>query len=56
MQTRQTTHLSVPPSVLSWANIGGKYEKDGPLAPYFVNCPILCGQYKKEPLVGKIEF
>ncbi len=21
-----------------------------------VNCPILCGQYKKEPLVGKIEF
>lgn len=23
---------------------------------YTVNCPILCGQYKKEPLVGKIEF
>lgn len=22
----------------------------------FLNCPILCGQYKKEPLVGKIEF
>ena len=21
-----------------------------------VNCPILCGQYKKEALVGKIEF
>ena len=21
-----------------------------------LNCPILCGQYKKEPLVGKIEF
>ena len=21
-----------------------------------MNCPILCGQYKKEPLVGKIEF
>ena len=21
-----------------------------------VNCPRLCGQYKKEPLVGKIEF
>ena len=32
---RQTIHLSAPPSVLSWANIGGKYEKDGPLAPYF---------------------
>ena len=24
--------------------------------PCQVNCPILCGQYKKEPLVGKIEF
>ena len=22
----------------------------------FVNCPKLCGQYKKEPLVGNIEF
>lgn len=21
-----------------------------------VNCPRLCGQYKKEPLVGKIKF
>ena len=21
-----------------------------------LNCPRLCGQYKKEPLVGKIEF
>ena len=29
---RQTVVLSHPPSVLSFANIGGKFEGQGPLA------------------------
>lgn len=32
---RQTVALSQPPSVLSFANIGGKLEGKGPLAEYF---------------------
>ncbi len=32
---RQTVALSNPPSVLSFANIGGKLESQGPLAAYF---------------------
>lgn len=32
---QQTVALSNPPSVISWANIGGKMEGDGPLAEYF---------------------
>ena len=32
---RQTVALAHPPSVLSFANIGGKFEKEGPLSTYF---------------------
>ena len=32
---RQTAALGTPPSVLSFANIGGKFEGQGPLAEYF---------------------
>lgn len=32
---RQTVQLQTPPSVLAWANIGGKMEGQGPLAHYF---------------------
>ena len=32
---RQTVVLASPPSVLSYASIGGKFESRGPLAPYF---------------------
>jgi stage V sporulation protein AD len=32
---RQTVALQTPPSVLSFANIGGKFEKQGPLHEYF---------------------
>ena len=32
---RQTVALSHPPSVLSFANIGGKFEGQGPLADFF---------------------
>ena len=32
---RQTVQLQKPPSVLAWANIGGKMEGNGPLAHYF---------------------
>lgn len=32
---RQTVLLAKPPSVLSFASIGGKFEKNGPLAEYF---------------------
>lgn len=35
MPSSQTICLSAAPSILSWANIGGKYEATGPLAPYF---------------------
>ena len=35
MAQQQTIHLSAPPSVLAYANIGGKYEADGPLSSYF---------------------
>ena len=35
MAQAQTIHLAAPPSVISHANIGGKYEADGPLAQYF---------------------
>ncbi len=35
MPSSQTICLSAAPSILSWANIGGKYEAAGPLAPYF---------------------
>ena len=31
----QTVALRDPPSVLSFSNVGGKYEQDGPLAPWF---------------------
>lgn len=31
----QTIRFSIPPSILSFANIGGKYESNGPLAQYF---------------------
>ncbi len=32
---RRTVALSHPPSVLSFANIGGRMEKEGPLADWF---------------------
>ena len=32
---RRTIALAHPPSVLSFANVGGKWEGRGPLAPYF---------------------
>lgn len=32
---KQTVALSHPPSVISWSNIGGKMEGEGPLAEYF---------------------
>ena len=32
---RQTVRLSRPPRVVSFANIGGKMEGDGPLAQFF---------------------
>ena len=32
---RRTVALAQPPSVLSYANIGGKFEQQGPLATYF---------------------
>lgn len=32
---RQTVALAAPPSVISFANIGGKFESQGPLAKYF---------------------
>ena len=32
---RQTVRLAQPPSVVSYANIGGKQEAQGPLAGYF---------------------
>lgn len=35
MAQQQTIHLSSPPAVLAYANIGGKYEADGPLAAWF---------------------
>ena len=35
MAAVQTIHLPAPPSVLSFANIGGKHEAAGPLAGYF---------------------
>ena len=37
---RQTVALAHPPSILSFANIGGKFEGQGPLSPYFDEiCP-----------------
>lgn len=37
---RQTVRLAQPPSVVSYANIGGKFEGNGPLAEYFDQlCP-----------------
>ena len=35
MSTQQTIHLRHAPAIASYANIGGKYEADGPLASYF---------------------
>ena len=35
MAKTQTIRLADPPFVLSYANIGGKHEAKGPLAPYF---------------------
>ena len=35
MSHGQTIHLNAVPSILSFANIGGKYEADGPLSAYF---------------------
>ena len=32
---RRTVALRTPPSVLSFANIGGRMEGQGPLAKYF---------------------
>lgn len=32
---RQTVALLRPPSVVSYANIGGKFEANGPLAGHF---------------------
>ena len=32
---RQTVALAHPPSVLSFSNIGGKFEGQGPLADFF---------------------
>ena len=32
---RRTVALSAPPSVISFANIGGKMEGEGPLRDYF---------------------
>ena len=37
---RQTVRLAQPPSVVSYANIGGKFEGNGPLAEHFDQlCP-----------------
>ena len=37
---RQTVRLAQPPSVVSYANIGGKFEENGPLAEHFDQlCP-----------------
>ena len=37
---RQTVRLAQPPSVVSYANIGGKFEANGPLAEHFDQlCP-----------------
>lgn len=35
MASKHTIHFSSPPSILSFANIGGKHESEGPLASYF---------------------
>ena len=35
MASKQIIHFSSPPSILSFANIGGKHESEGPLASYF---------------------
>lgn len=35
MAQKQTVHLLSAPSVLSYANIGGKHENSGPLSDYF---------------------
>ena len=32
---KRTIALAQPPSVLSWANIGGRMEGEGPLGEYF---------------------
>ena len=32
---QRTIALAHPPSVISFANIGGKFEKQGPLGEYF---------------------
>ena len=32
---QRTIALAHPPSVLSYANIGGKFEKEGPLSKHF---------------------
>ena len=32
---RQTVRLAQPPSVVSYANIGGKFEGNGPLSEHF---------------------
>lgn len=32
---RQTVALLRPPSVVSYANVGGKFEANGPLAEHF---------------------
>ena len=32
---QRTIALTHPPSVISFANIGGKHEGEGPLASYF---------------------
>ena len=37
---RQTVRLAQPPSVVSYANIGGKFEGNGPLSEHFDQlCP-----------------
>ena len=41
---------------LSMAGCGGSGDSGKETTGQTVNCPRLCGQYKKEPLVGNIEF
>ena len=33
--SRQTCRFLRPPGVVSWANVGGRLERQGPLGPYF---------------------
>ena len=49
--TQQAVNL-----VLDTIRLAMRKGKKRAAAELLLNCPILCGQYKKEPLVVKIEF